>query len=168
MKKALIILTDGFEETEAIVPIDLLRRAGIDVTVAGLGKREVCGSHNIKVIADAVLGVDVYDAVILPGGPGVSTLIDDENVLQTVKRHYDDGRLCAAICAAPKVFEKLGMLENRTWTSYFAGNEAAVLHGNVITAKAAGTSVEFSFEIIKYLLGKEAAQEVVDMIYYKL
>jgi 4-methyl-5(b-hydroxyethyl)-thiazole monophosphate biosynthesis len=177
--KALIILADGFEEIEAIAPIDLLKRAGIEVIVAGLGKKEVCGSHNIKIIADEIFdksGFDNFDAIILPGGPGTQNLMNDDGVLQILKKFYDNEKLCCAICAAPKVFDKAGILKNKKYTCFPASkidiksghycDDAVVQDENIITSKAAGTAVDFSFVIIENLLDEGTAQTVIDKIYY--
>jgi len=176
--KALIILADGFEEIEAVAPIDLMKRAGIGVVIAGLGKKEICGSHGIKIVADEIFDKsnDNFDAVILPGGPGHQNLMNDGGVLELVKNFYKSNKLCCAICAAPKVFDKAGILANKNYTCFPSvekeiknGNyldEAFVLDKNIITSKAAGTSIDFSFAVIKELLGEAAAMSVIDKIYY--
>jgi 4-methyl-5(b-hydroxyethyl)-thiazole monophosphate biosynthesis len=176
MKKALIILAGGFEEIEAIVPIDLLKRAGINVTIVGLGEKEVVGSHGVKIVADEIFDKknDDFDAIILPGGPGVSNLINDDGVLEIVKKFYETQKLCCAICAAPKVFDKLGMLKDRHYVC-FPSVEPEIKNGiyhsnnvvvdkNVLTSKAAGTAFDFSYSIIKHLLNEETAQTVIDNI----
>jgi 4-methyl-5(b-hydroxyethyl)-thiazole monophosphate biosynthesis len=176
--KALIILADGFEEIEAIAPIDLLIRAGIEVLITGLGKKEICGSHNIKITADDIFDKsnEDFDALILPGGPGVQNLINDGGVLEIVKKSYEKQKLCCAICAAPKVFDKAGILKDRKFTCFpsvqkeiLTGNyfdDAVVQDENIVTSKAAGTAVDFAFVIIENLLDEETARAVIDKIYY--
>jgi 4-methyl-5(b-hydroxyethyl)-thiazole monophosphate biosynthesis len=177
--KAIVILTDGFEEVEAVAPIDLLRRAGIEVVVAGLNKLEICGSHKIKIIADEVFDskrYDDFDALILPGGPGTENLLADNGVLEIVKNFHKNGKLCCAICAAPKVFDKAGILKDREFTCFPSAakeissgtccDDTVVCDGNIITGKAAGTAIDFSFVIIENMLDLKTAQEVIDKIYY--
>lgn len=180
MVKAIIILADGFEEMEAITPIDLLRRAGIEVRTLGLNKKEICGSHGIKVIADeefdAKKNYGEFDAIILPGGAGVENLLADDGVISIVKRSYDNKKLCCAICAAPKVFDKAGILKNRKFTCFpsvkkeiKSGNhidDAVVQDEFVLTSKAAGTAIDFSLVIIDNLLDEEDARKIIDKIYY--
>jgi len=176
--KALIILADGFEEIEAVAPIDLLKRAGIEVVIAGLGKKEVSGSHGVKIIADEIFDKsnDNFDAVILPGGPGHLNLMNDDGVLEVVKKFYESKKLCCAVCAAPKVFDKAGILANKNYTCFpssqkeiKSGNyfdEAFMTDENVITSKAAGTAIDFALAVIKELLDEETALSVIDKIYY--
>ncbi|MDR0303617.1 MAG: DJ-1/PfpI family protein [Chitinispirillales bacterium] len=176
--KALIILADGFEEIEAITPIDLLVRAGIDVVTAGLGKKEICGSHKIKIVVDEILdkSKDNFDAVILPGGPGHLNLMNSNDVLEIVKKFYENKKLCCAICAAPKVFDKAQILENKKYTCFpsmqkeiKSGNycdDAVVCDGNIITSRSAGTAFDFSFAVIENLLNNNEAKSVKDKIYY--
>jgi 4-methyl-5(b-hydroxyethyl)-thiazole monophosphate biosynthesis len=177
-KKANIFLAPDFEEVEAITPIDLLRRAGIDVRVIGLLAMEVKGSHGIRVLADEVLAfsTSLPDAVILPGGPGHKHLLDSDIVLEFVKKMFLASKLCAAICAAPSVFGKAGILRGKNATS-FPGyedkldgasfiNQPVVVDGNVITSRGAGTAVPFSLEIIRYLVDEHAAATVASAIVF--
>jgi 4-methyl-5(b-hydroxyethyl)-thiazole monophosphate biosynthesis len=177
--KALIVLADGFEEVEAVTPIDLLRRAGIKVDVAGLSALEVRGSHGIVVRTESVLGrvPPLPDALVLPGGPGHSALLNSTLIIELVKQMFSAGRLCAAICAAPTVFGKAGILANRRATC-FPGDESklggalfvadsVVVDGNVITSRGAGTAVPFSLEIVAYLAGKEKADAIATSIVYR-
>src|SRR5271157_994169 len=165
-KRAIIILADGFEEVEAITPVDLLRRAGIAVTMLGLMSMEVKGSHNIVIKADSLLNDfnGQYDALILPGGPGHKNLLESHKVLHLVNASFQQRLLCAAICAAPSIFGKAGILKNKKATC-FPGyedklgeaifvREKVVRDENIITSRGAGTAVEFGLEIINYLVGK--------------
>jgi 4-methyl-5(b-hydroxyethyl)-thiazole monophosphate biosynthesis len=170
--RAVIILAEGFEEIEAITPIDLLRRAGIEVIIAGLNATDVRGSHDIVVRADCLLSQvgDDFTAIILPGGPGAAFLAESQPVLDFVKKAYAASKLCAAICAAPVVLAKAGLLAGRKATCY-PGREpeltgatfverTTVIDGNVITSRGAGTSVPFALEVIRYMAGATAADKV--------
>jgi 4-methyl-5(b-hydroxyethyl)-thiazole monophosphate biosynthesis len=171
-KHAIIILADGFEEVEAITPVDLLRRAGIAVTMLGLTSMEVNGSHNITVKAEMLLNDfnGKYDALVLPGGPGHKNLLESHKVLHLVNSAFQQKLLCAAICAAPSIFGKAGILKGKKATC-FPGyedklgeaifiQENVVRDANVITSRGAGTAVEFGLEIIDYLIGKAEAENV--------
>jgi len=180
MVKALVILADGFEEMEAITPIDLLRRAGIDVLVLGLGKKQVRSARGVEIVADDIFDSKKdyadFEAIILPGGPGTEKLLADNGVINCVKDFYKNEKLCCAICAAPKVFDKAGILEKRQFTCFppvkkdiKSGkyiDDAVVQDENILTSKAAGTAIDFSLVIIDNLLDEDAAREVIDKIYY--
>jgi protein deglycase len=175
---ALIILAEGFEEIEAITPIDLLRRAHISVSVLGLNSTLVTGSHGIAISTEGILtpSTSLCDALILPGGPGHKHLLTSGLVLDYIKRMFTANNLCAAICAAPVVFAKAGILSGKKATCFpgmenqLAGalytNLPVVSDGNVITSKGAGTAVPFSLEVISYLAGKESAQSISKSIVY--
>jgi 4-methyl-5(b-hydroxyethyl)-thiazole monophosphate biosynthesis len=179
-KHAIIILADGFEEIEAVTPIDLLRRAGIHMTILGLHSLEVRGSHDIVVRA-AMLFDDFaapFDALVLPGGPGHKLLLGSEKLLEMIRATCARNLLCAAICAAPVVLAKAGILKGKKATC-FPGEEGnlsgaifiekeTVVDGNIITSRGAGTSVDFSLEIIAYLAGREKADWVAGKIIYNL
>jgi 4-methyl-5(b-hydroxyethyl)-thiazole monophosphate biosynthesis len=174
------MLADGFEEIEAIAPIDLLRRAGIVVTILGLTSLEIKGSHDIAVKAEMLLNDfnGKYDALILPGGPGHKNLLESYKVLHLVNSAFQQKLLCAAICAAPSVFGKAGILSGKKATC-FPGyedklgeaifvKEKVVRDGNIITSRGAGTAVEFGLEIIDYLIGKAEAEKVSRAIQLKM
>ncbi len=181
--KAIVVLSIGFEETEAVAPIDILKRAGVEVDICSItGSDVLTGAHNIVFSADMVLenllstdGVkeiaDGYDAVILPGGlPNAHNLRDDKRVNDIVEMFYKSGKITAAICASPCTFEKLGMLKNKQATSYPGcikpescgkyTQAPAERDGNVITGRSAGAALEFGFEILKGL-GMEKEAETV-------
>ena len=172
-----LFLADGFEEIEAITTIDLLRRAEVDVTTVSMtGSIQVHGSHHITVSADRLFeDIDFSDAqmLILPGG-GVM-LGDYDNLAQLLKQHNEADKLIAAICAAPAVLGKLGILEGKQATCY-PGFEAAlgesyvgglvVESKNVITAKGPGLSADFAFCLIEKLKGAEIADAVYDAAQY--
>ena len=178
-KKALLILAEGFEEIEAVTPIDLLRRAGIDVVAAGLGETTVRGAHGIAVGADMTLNSagDKYDAIVCPGGmPGTTHLLASDTVLSLVRVFFDAGKICAAICAAPRVLDRAGVLKDRKYTCYPGVEKQiqsgtwvekdVVRDGNIITSRAPGTAVAFSLAIIDTLLGGDTAGRCAETIVY--
>jgi protein deglycase len=178
-KHAIIILADGFEELEAVAPIDLLRRAGIKVTILGLSSLSIRGSHDIVVKAAGTFDDfnQPFDALILPGGPGHKHLLESKKVLAAIRSAYDRGLLCSAICAAPVVLAKAGILAGKKATCFPGeeGNlggatfiaEKTVIDGNIITSRGAGTAVDFALEIIAYLAGREKADSVAKKIVYR-
>jgi 4-methyl-5(b-hydroxyethyl)-thiazole monophosphate biosynthesis len=177
-KKALVFLAEGFEEVEAVTPIDYLRRAGVDVTVAAVGKGEiVAGSHGIRLKADAALG-DVakeaasWDAVILPGGmPGAANLAASKEAGAFLKEMAAAGKLVCAICAAPAlVLFPLGLLSGKNFTCFpgmesqvtgaeWAGGKV-VVDNNIITSRGAGTAGNFAVAIIGKLVSEEAGEKI--------
>lgn len=179
-KTALVLLAPGFEEIEAVTVIDLLRRANINVTTAGLAYKQVNGSHDIRTVAQTVLAElndQHYDALVLPGGqPGTMHLGDDAGVLACVHSHHNAGKICAAICAAPKVFVQAGIAEGKRLTSYPGAlkpsehyelvDEAVVIDGNMITSQGVGTAIAFSLAIIAQLQNEEVANQLAQRIVY--
>lgn len=168
-----IFLADGFEECEALVPLDILRRGGIKVNTVGIGGKTVTGAHGITVTADIAENdavTDNIDAVILPGGmPGTLNLEKSETVQQFIDFAAEKGALLCAICAAPSILGHKGLLNGKKATC-FSGFEKdlagatisdvkAVTDGNVITACGAGAAFEFGFEILTALTGGKTAAE---------
>jgi protein deglycase len=180
MPSIITVLAPGFEETEAVTPIDLLRRAGVTVTVLGLDSREVTGAHNITVTADKLLKDFFGDGngIILPGGmPGTRNLANSAPLLDLVRSTYKHGGLCAAICAAPTVLAKAGILSGHKATCYpgcerdlvdavFIEQEV-VRDRNIITSRGAGTAVPFALELISFCVNPEAAIKIRKSIVYK-
>ncbi len=157
-----ILLADGFEEVEALAPADILRRMGIPVVLAGVSGKQVTGSHGIEVTADKTLNQlknETPEAVILPGGmPGAKNLAASSAVAAMVRRTYEAGGILGAICAAPMVLGKLGLLEGRKATCYpgfeeeLSGaevlpQEKVVVDGKFVTARSAGAAFEFGFAL---------------------
>lgn len=175
-KKVLVVLAEGFEEIEAVATIDLLRRAELEIIIASIEKRVlVRGSRRIAVEANIALKdfSDVPDALVLPGGmPGVENLANSEMVCDLVKKCNQEGKIIAAICAAPAyVLTKCGILEGKRATCYpgdekrfSAGttyvNEDVVIDANLITSQGVGAVFNFALAIIGNLLGPEAAAKV--------
>ena len=180
MKKVAVFLAPGFEECEALMTVDLLRRAQLDTTMYSIHNTdEVTGSHDITVKADKKLNElnELFDCVILPGGmPGTKYLMESKEVNALVIEHFNQNRLVAAICAAPSVLGELQLLQGKKATC-FPGfenqlhgaevlNQKAVADGNIITAKGLGAAVEFAHAIISYLISQETADQVVKTIQY--
>jgi 4-methyl-5(b-hydroxyethyl)-thiazole monophosphate biosynthesis len=182
-KKAIVLLAEGFEEVEAITPVDYLRRAGIEVTTAAAGRdRQVRGARGVPVTADAILGdlagkgTASWDAVILPGGmPGASNLAASGETAALVKEMAAAGKVVAAICASPAVvLAPLGLLAGRCFTC-FPGMEdrvpgakwsgdRVVTNGNLVTSRGAGTAGEFAVAIIGKLLSPAEGKKVADTV----
>lgn len=174
--RVLVPLAQGCEELEAITIIDLLRRAGIEVTSAGLDAGSVTASRGVTLIPDTDLESALksdYDMIVLPGGlPGADHLDDDERIRSVLKKMANNGKYTAAICAAPKVLANAGVLAGKTATSYpgfldnldlsdtTLSNEAVVRDGKVITSRGPGTAIDFALELIEVLSGKEKRNEV--------
>jgi len=173
--KILMMLAEGFEEIEAITVIDILRRAGIEIVVAGLEKGFVEGSHKIKVMPDASLDAikaDEFDGIILPGGfPGYVNLGKDERVLRIIRQMDKEGKYVAAICCAPYTLLKAGILQGRkvtinpsgkvklaSLTNYF--EDRVVVDGKLITSQAPGTAIEFALKLVEVLAGEAKMKEI--------
>mgnify|MGYP001005086789 CR=1 FL=1 len=177
MPTLLAPLAEGFEEIEAVVPIDLLRRAGVTVTTAALGETTaVTGRSGITVHADTTLEAvrhQEFDAVFLPGGPGVKHLRADARLGPLLRRQAAAGRWIAAICAAPTVLHDAGLLHGRRYTAHFsvAGelpalqpHERVVVDGRLVTSRGAGTAQDFALELIARLVSPEKAAAVAEAI----
>ena len=176
-----ILLGTGFEEAEAIVPADLLRRAGVEVTLVGLDGRQVVSSHNITVTADltlAELDREQVDMLMLPGGLGGVEAISSNIHAQALLQYcYDHGRWLAAICAAPTILANLGMLDRRKAVCYPGMEELmgsavvqkgspVVVDGHIITGEAAGSAYPFGLKLVEILKGPAAAAQVKDAVHY--
>lgn len=175
MCKAAVLFAQGFEEVEALTPVDFMRRAGIEVTMAGVGGDRIKGGHSILVEADTPIGPldpGEYDAVVLPGGmPGAENIAASAEAVAFIKAVYEKGGLVAAICAAPAVvLDPLGILKGRRATCYpgfesrfrdaVFTEERVVLDGKVITSRGPGSAAEFALAIIRYLKDEEVAEKL--------
>jgi len=172
-KRVLCLLFPGFEEIETVAPIDLLRRAGVEVVVASLtGDKLVTGRTQITVQADAALN-DVtdqtFDLLLIPGGPGIKAVRADGRAASLARKYTAAGKPVAAICAAPTVLKDAGLLAGKRFTSH-AGvlpelpesqvQERVVEDGNLVTSRGAATSVDFGLALVRRLCGDSAAKEV--------
>lgn len=169
-----IFLADGFEETEALTPVDMLRRASVEVVIAGVGKKEITGSHGITVTSDITAkeaSPENACMVILPGGmPGTLNLQADEYVQKAVDCMMSAGKYIAAICAAPIILGEKGLLKGKKATCYtgfedrllgasYTG-DAVCTDGRIITARGAGVALDFALELVRVLKGEETAQSL--------
>jgi 4-methyl-5(b-hydroxyethyl)-thiazole monophosphate biosynthesis len=179
MPTVLAILPEGFEELEAVAPIDLLRRAGCTVTVAALGPELlVTGRNAITLRADTSLAklpadAAAFDCLFLPGGPGVQHLRASPLVRELVARHHAAGKLLAAICAAPAVLHDAGLLAGRRYTAHpsvanelpaILGDERVVRDGRLLTSRGAGTAIDFGLALVAALAGPEKSAEIAAAI----
>jgi len=174
-KKVVIVLADGFEEIEAIIPIDVLRRAELDVTVAGLDSKTVKGSHGIPIEADCLLSEikETPDCIILPGGlPGAENLANSDLVKDLVLKINSGAKIVAAICAAPALVLTLtGLLKGKRVTCYpgfekhFDDSvefvrERVVVDGDLVTSRGPGTALEFSIKLVEILVDEKMARQL--------
>lgn len=178
MATVLIILPEGFEEIEAITPLDLLRRAGAEVTTAALGETmHVTGRSGVTLHADTTLGAiapdRTFDLLVLPGGPGVKHLRADARVRARAVAQAAGPGLLAAICAAPTVLFDAGLLAGRRYTAHSSvageltallAHEAVVVDGRLITSRGAGTALAFALTLVRQLFSAEKEQEIVTSI----
>ena len=177
MPTVLVILADGFEEIEAFTPVDLLRRAGVEVTTASLSEnRHVTGRSGITAHTDTTLTLALegsFDCVLLPGGAGVKLLRADPRVPRIVNRHHAAGAWIAAICAAPAVLLDCGLLEGRRYTAHFsvAGELPSILSGEkvftdgrICTSRGAGTALDFGLRLVSLLVSAEKEREIGEAI----
>lgn len=175
-KRVLCLLSPGFEEIEAVTPIDLLRRADVEVTVAALGETlSVTGRSGIILQADVLLsqvnGRD-FDLLFLPGGPGVKGMREDGRPAALARTFAAEGKTVTAICAAPTILHDAGLLAGKAFTAHFSVREElsgaregrVVTDGGVITSRGAGTALDFGLELLRELCGPEKAEEVARSI----
>ncbi|MCI8299528.1 MAG: DJ-1/PfpI family protein [Lachnospiraceae bacterium] len=182
MKNIGVFLAEGFEEIEGLTVVDILRRAGINAqTISIMGTREVCGSHRIPVIADELfedVDFEKLDGVVLPGGlPGTTNLGRHKGVDKTIRSFAAEGKLVAAICAAPGVLGQAGLLEGKKAACYpgcedkLTGAEVSYEEvaeaGNIITSRGMGTTIAFALRITAYLTDEQNARELAEKIVYR-
>ena len=176
-----ILLGSGFEETEAVAPCDLMRRAGIEVCLVGVDGEYVRSSHGITVKTDCTLSeveLDASEMIVLPGGlRGVQTLLASREALDIVKNAWAAGKYVAAICAAPTVLASVGIvgtsratcypgMEDRMWEARTCPDQGVVVDGRLITGRAAGSSIDFGLALITALRGEETANKIAAGIVY--
>lgn len=175
-----IMLAPGFEEIEALAPCDLLRRAGLETVLVGVGGPVVTGSHRITVQADMELkelSAEQLEMLVLPGGlRGVQSLLASDEALQLTKHAWDDGKFVCAICAAPTILARLGITDGREAVCYpgkepemgeaVMVNESVVRSGRLITGRAAGSAIDFALTLVEVLKGREEAQRISAQIVY--
>lgn len=170
-----MLLGTGFEETEAIAPLDLLRRAGVEILTVGIDGKTVSGSHKIRVEADITIGeMDLTDVemVIIPGGMGgVASLRASKAALEALKFAWENGKYVAAICAGPTVLADLGITDGLKATCYpgqeenmgsalMQANAAVITDGRLITGTSAGCAIPFGLALVEALKGKNVAETI--------
>ena len=172
--KVLVPLAEGFEEIEFATIVDVLRRAGINVTIAGLKEGATGGAHGVKVTPDTTIDkvkAGDFDVIVLPGGyPGFVNLGESDKVLKLVREMYDSNKYVTAICAAPSVLGKAGVIQGKKATVYPGmentltgaqpSEERVVVDGKIITSRGPGTALEFAIRLVEILVGKSQAEEV--------
>lgn len=165
MSKVAVMLAEGFEEGEALTIVDIIRRANIECDIVSINNLVVKGSHDIEVQADCLIRNDIkeYDMIVLPGGlPGATNLRDNEEVISLVKDMNDAGKFTCAMCAAPIILDKAGVLEGKSYTAYLGYDEKiqangtfkeeiVVRDGNIITSRGPATVYDFSYALIEAL-----------------
>lgn len=164
MKKIAVLCKEGFEEIEALTPVDILRRAGVHVDLVGMDQKEVTSSHQITIKMDCLFNENLYqyDGIVIPGGlPGATNLRDDDRVIEIVKDFYEKGKLVSAICAGPIVLAKADILNGKVCTCSpgfedqlnGANYQEAIVQrdGNIITGKGPAAALEFGYTILEML-----------------
>ena len=174
-----MLLGTGFEETEAIAPLDLLRRAGVQILTVGVNGKVIRGGHNIGIEADIEIGemdLTAMDMIILPGGlGGVASVRASREAMEALKFAWDNNKFVAAICAGPTVLADLGITNGHNATCYpgcesgmgganIVANAACIRDGKLITGTSAGCAVPFGLALIEALLGKDCANNIAQQI----
>ena len=182
MKNVLVALAPGFEEIETITVVDILRRSGAKVFLAGTVEGAIEGSRGIRILADMAMesaSSQDWDLLVLPGGqPGTDNLQKDFRTLELVKQMNTNNRLIAAMCAAPLVLQSAGILKDNTITSHPSvedklstinySQERVVVDGNIITSRSPGTAMEFAMKLVELLFGKDRLEVVNKGVLAKL
>jgi 4-methyl-5(b-hydroxyethyl)-thiazole monophosphate biosynthesis len=174
-KEVLVPVADGSEEIEAVCIIDVLRRAGAEVTVASAGDQQITASRGVRLVADTSLSTCIgktYDLIVLPGGSeGAKRLRDSAELITMLKKQKDENRLFAAICASPVVvLQHHGLLDDRAATSHpsVSGqledqtrvDERVVVDSNCVTSRGPGTAIEFALKLVELMFGENKSKEV--------
>lgn len=178
-KKVALFVENGSEELEIIAPLDIMRRAGLNVDLISANNEDyITGCHNVKIIVDKKLkeieNILDYDAIVIPGGlPGSILLRDNRKIIEFYQTMYQKNKLVAAICAAPIVLSKAGVLKDKEVTSYpgfkeeiesrlYNNTKAVVVDQNVITAQGPAVAMLFGYEIVKYLLDEKSSNNITN------
>ncbi|MGN1344982.1 MAG: DJ-1/PfpI family protein [Traorella sp.] len=176
--KVCVLLSNGFEEVEAIGTIALLKRSGLEVDIYALKDIKARGKHDLELsnlIHLQDVNVNDYEALLLPGGPHYQELEASSLVKDIIIRFMKERKLVAGICAAPTILGHMGYLKGKNYTCFTSMNEDfggtyldqyVVRDGNLITARSAAASIDFAFEIISYLQGEKQAEKIKKQIYY--
>lgn len=181
--KYCVLFGENFEEIEAVTQIDILRRAGIKLDIFGVGTLELKGKNDIVLKTEKVFNkkadikTEEYEGIILPGGPGVMVLAENKEVVSVVEDFYNKGKLVFAVCAAPLVLHKAGVLRDKRFTCYPSTvkeittgkyvNEKVVVDGKVITSQGVGTSIDAALKLVEIIISKESSEKISKGIVYK-
>lgn len=174
-KRVICLLADGFEEIEVVTPVDLLRRAEVEVVIAAMGGKTATGRGGIRIEADTLLAdvqASSFDLLFIPGGPGVGDLREDGRAAGLAREFAAAGKPVAAICAAPLILMDAGLLVGRRFTAYHSVREElggglddrVVVDGEIITSRGAGTALDFALALIARLAGQTAADRVAEEV----
>ena len=181
--KGIILLANGFEDVEMISTLDLLRRANIETyTIGVMNNKDILSQSNVIYKCDYVLkDIDInnYDFLIIPGGKAVFNDLDKPIVETIIESFNKRNKKIGAICVAPRILGKMGLLKNRKFTCFpsvkddikdgiYQKQDTVVVDGNYITSRSAGTAIDFGLKIIEELLGKEEALRIQNVIYYNV
>lgn len=175
--KILFLYHEGMEELEAVAPIDLMRRASLEVTIVApphSNSKQVTGRNGMTLLADALwdeIQTESYTVVVIPGGPGVQELLKNEDLIQFLQRS-EERRLTAAICAAPLLLDKAGLLCGRDYTAHHSTKmalpkalaEPVISDGPILTSRGAGTAIHFGLELVRRLCGDETRDRIANDI----
>ena len=180
MSKVNVYLADGFEEVEGLTVVDLLRRVGIETDMVSImGRKEITGARKIPVLADKLFEEqDDPDVIVLPGGmPGTLHLKAHEGLADLIRKANKEGKLLAAICAAPTIYGEMGLLEGKNATCYpgmedklLGANwqeKPVVVDGNFVTSRGVGTAIAFALTLVTILKDEETAKSLANSIVYK-
>ncbi len=180
MSKVNVYLADGFEEVEGLTVVDLLRRAGIETDMVSImGRKEITGARKIPVLADKLFEEqDDPDVIVLPGGmPGTLHLKAHEGLADLIRKADKEGKLLAAICAAPTIYGEMGLLEGKNATCYpgmedklLGANwqeQPVVVDGNFVISRGVGTAIAFALTLVTILKDEETAKSLANSIVYK-
>lgn len=176
-KKVALFIENGSEELELIAPLDVMRRANLEVDVISANNEDfITSAHNVKIMADKKIeeinNILDYDAIVIPGGmPGSTLLRDNKKIIEFYQTMYNSGKLVAAICAAPIVLSAAGITDDKEVTSYpgfdkeinyknYNSDKAVVIDKNVITAQGPAVAILFGYEIVNYLLQDNTVEDV--------
>ena len=176
-----IFLADGFEEIEAIVPRDILKRGGVEVLTVGVTGDLVTSAYGLKIKTDVTIesvDIDDIEGIVLPGGmPGTLNLKNNQKLLEIVKYSFEKRLLIGAICAAPSILGNMNILKNKSACCYpgfekeLIGanilNESVTIDQNIITSRGPGTVIHFGFALLSYLKGEDTLKNVKNEMVYK-
>ncbi len=170
--KYCFIIGENFEETEAVTAIDLLRRAMVELHIYGVGNDLITGRSGLTLKTDRIfnrpgdIDADEYDGILIPGGPGASKLASNESILKVVRNFNDRKKLIYAICAAPMILDRAGILKDKNYTCFpgteiSSGNrldERVVIDGNIITSQGVGTSLDAAVKLVEIIVSPEESR----------